>query len=199
MGCITVQDGTGSGKSARVNSGNRLYTRGVDSTEGQQANLNGQAFNINTGYITLTNAVDTPVLYLKNNEDFDLIIEAIAVGIQPSTGGVSTEEPYITVVRQPSSGTIISNATAVDINSNRNYASSNSLDVDAYKGATGNTISGGEDHLLIQQSDGGRAFATIDGVLPKGTALGVKIKPPTSNTSMDVYVAVICYLRNPEE
>jgi hypothetical protein len=190
-----IVDGS-SGVTAKVNAGNRLYTRSVSNTEGQQANINGDAYNINTGYITLTNAVDTPVMYVKNNEDEALIIEAIAVGIQPSANGVSTEEPYITVVRNPTGGTIISSPANVDINSNRNYGSQNSIVIDAYKGATNKTLTGGEDHLLIQQNDGGRAFASINEVLPKGASIGVKIKPPTSNTSMDVYVALIVYLRD---
>lgn len=198
MGCITIQDGTGSGKSAKVNSGQRLYTRGVDSSEGQQANFDGNAYNINTGLITLTNDTETPVMYVKNNEDHTLFIEAIAVGIQPSTGG-GTDACYIKVIRNPKTGTIISGATDVDINSNRNYASSNTLLVDAYKGATGNTMTDGDDHLLILQNDGGRAFATINEVIPKGTSIGIKITPPSGNTSMEVYAALICYLRDPNE
>jgi hypothetical protein len=195
---MIIEDGTGTGKMAKVNSGQRLYTRSVSNTEGQEANFDGDAYNINTGYITLTNSVDTPILYIKNNETEDLLIDAIAFGVQPSTGGVSTEMPYATVVSNPTAGTIVSNETDVDIRSNRNYGSQNSFLVDTYKGATGNTMTNGDDHLLLQLSTG-RAFATINEILPKGASLGIKFKPTTSNTSIDVYVAVICFLKNPNE
>ena len=195
---MIIEDGTGSGKMAKVNSGQRLYTRSVSNTEGQEANFDGDAYNINTGYITLTNATETPILYVKNNEDENLMIDAIAFGVQPSTGGSSTELAYATVVRNPTGGTIISNETDVDINSNRNYGSQNTATVDAYKGATGDTLSGGGDHIILQLGTG-RAFASINEILEKGSSLAIKFKPPTGNTSVDVYAALIYFFKNPTE
>lgn len=194
-----IEDGSGTGYSAKVNKNQRLYTNSVSIGETRQANKKGNAYNVNTGLITLTDAVDTPVMYMKNNEDQNIHITAIAVGFFPSTGGVSTETPYVTVIRNPTAGTIISNATDVDINSNRNYGSQNTLTVDAYKGATGNTMTDGEDHLLLQASEPSRLFAAIDEVLEKGSTVGIKIKPQTSNTSMQVYAAIICHLEDINE
>jgi hypothetical protein len=194
---MIIEDGTGTGRKAQVNSGNRLYVRSVSNTEGQEANTDGDAYNINTGYVTLTNAVDTPVLYVKNNEIKSLYIEAIAFGVQPSTGGVSTEKTYATVIRNPTAGTIVSDATDVPIKSNRNYGNQNVFDADVFKGGTGSTLTDGEDHLILQLSEGSRAFATINEVIPKGASIAIKIKPPTSNTSMDVYTALVCYLKEP--
>lgn len=190
-----IEDGTGTGQRAKVDANNRLFTNSVVASENEFANSNGNAYNINTGIITLTNAVETPVLYVKNNEDEPLHVSAIAIGMFPSADGVSTETPYSTVIRNPTAGTIItSSPTDVDINSNRNYGSQNTLTVDAYKGATGDTMTDGDDHIIFQQSEPSRLFATIDEVLPKGASIGIKIKPQTSNTSMDVYAALICHL-----
>jgi hypothetical protein len=188
-----IRDGKGQGYLAAVDDSNRLRVAGTSETSEKTANRLGNAYNINTGVITLTDAADTPILYLKNNEEKDLLIEAIAVGFGPSTGGSSTEERQITIVRNPTTGTIISGATAVDINSNRNYGSANSLTVDAYKGATGNTMTNGDDHILLYNT-GTRLFATISETLPKGTTIGIKVEPPASNTSMKVYAALICHL-----
>ena len=81
------------------------------------------------------------------------------------------------------------------MNSNRNYGSSNTLaDSLAYKGATGDTITDGTDHLFIYLGTSGRSFVAINEVLPRGTSLGVKVKPQTSNTSQVLYCAAICYL-----
>jgi hypothetical protein len=194
---MIIEDGTGTGRKAQVNSGNRLYTRAVSNTEGQEANTDGDAYNINTGYVTLTNAVDTPLLYVKNNELKSLYIEGIAFGVQPSTGGVSTEKTYATVIRNPTAGTIVSNATDAPIKSNRNYGNQNIFDADVFVGGTGSTLTDGEDHLIIQLSEGNRAFAAVNEVIPKGASIAIKIKPPTSNTSMDIYTALVCYLKEP--
>lgn len=193
-----ILDGSGEGYRAKVNGNLRLYTNSVTVSEDEQATKKGRAYNVNTGWITLTNDTVTPVMYVKNNEIQDLHITAIAVGLGPSTGGSGIIEDII-VTRNPDSGTIVSGATAVDINSNRNYGSAQVLDVDAYKGGTGITMSGDTDHLLIAQNDGGRVFATIDEILPTGASIGIKITPATGNTNMRVYSALICHLEDPNE
>lgn len=188
----SIVSAAGAKHGAKVDDTLRLHTRAVQVEEETEANIEGDAYNINTGKITLTDAADTPVLYFKNNEERAVHVTAIAVGFGTSTGGSATEQVEVTVIRNPTAGTIIDNATDADINSNRNYGSSNSLTSLAYKGATGNTMTDGTDHLYIFQNDFGRLFATIDEVLPKGTTLGIKLKPPTGNTSMPCYAALIC-------
>ena len=194
-----IEDGSGSSYLAKVDSKKRLYTKSVSIGENLEATKTGDSFNINTGVITLTDSVDTPVAYLKNNETKSLHIVAIAIGLGPSTGG-SGGIPKVTVIRNPTTGTIISSTpTAVDISSNRNYGSAKALDsVLAYKGATGDTMTDGDDHLIIFQSAGSRLFATIDELLPTGSSIGVKVDPQPSNTSMDVYCAFICHLEEAE-
>lgn len=189
---IQGDSGVGGQYNAGVTTDNQLKTFSVGRDVATQINLEGDSYNINTGLITLTNATDTPVLYLKNNELRDLLITAIAVGMQDSTGGSGLAQ--ITVVRNPTEGTIVSDATNVDINSNRNYGSSNTLSDDVYKGATGSTMTNGTDHIIFLQGDSGRLFASVDEVLPKGTSIGVKITPPAGNTSLTLYVALICHL-----
>lgn len=194
---MIIENGVGSSQKLRVNDNNEAHTYSVTVTEEEFSNKRGDAYNINTGLITLTDAVDTPVLYIKNNENRNLIIKAEVFGLGTSTGGTATETVDITVVRNPTAGTTISNANNVDINSNRNYGSSNVLSADVYKGATGETITDGDDHLFIFSPDFSRVFATINEIIPQGKSIAVKIQAPTSNTSMPVYVAAICYLEDP--
>lgn len=193
-----VQDGTGTGKKLKVDGNNRAHIKSVSIDVDKQATDDGRSYNINTGLITLTNATETPVLYLKNNEDAAIHVFALAVGTYTSTGGSPTDIT-VTVVRNPTSGTIVSNATAVDISSNRNYGSAETLGADAYKGATGNTMTDGTDHLLLRHSSASRLFATIDEIVPKGASIGVKITPPSGNTSMQCYAALICHLEDVNE
>jgi hypothetical protein len=189
-----IHDGKGGGYAAEIDKTNRMQTWSVSEDESLEANKQGRAFNVNTGWITLTDAVDTPILYIKNNETTNMIIDALAIGIGPSTGGTGIG-PKVTIIRNPTTGTIItSTPTDVDISSNRNYGSTRSLNADAYKGATGDTMTDGEDHILVLASAGARAFLTISEVLPLGASIGVKIQPPTSNTSMEVYVAAILHV-----
>jgi len=183
-----------SGDTMEVDSKNRAHVLAVVIDEALEANGSGDAFNINTGAITLTNATDSAVLYVQNNETRDLHIRAIAIGMKTSTGGAAADMAEVTIVRNPTGGDIITDASAVAINSNRNYGSPKTLSVDAFKGDVDKTLSGGEDHLFIFQNDGSRLFASIDEILTKGTAIGIKIKPPASNTSMVVYAALICHL-----
>lgn len=190
---IQIIDGLGLGKRAEVDSLNRLRTFSVTEAQAVAANERGDAYNLNTASITLTNASDTPVAYLKNNEDRDLIIEAVVIGIGPSTSG-SGLGPQVTFIRNPTAGTTISNANNASINSNRNYGSPNTLTADWFKGATGETMTDGDDHILVFTQVSSRTFVPINEILPKGTAIGFKIDPPFNNTSMQVYIAILMYL-----
>jgi len=191
----TIKDGTGSGYIAKVDNRNRLHTRAVSTDEAFFSLEDGRAFNINTGVIDLSNAVDTPCIYLKNDETQTLVITSVAIGVAASTGGSATIPVEATFIRNPTTGTIItSTPTDVDINSNRNFGSSGTLTADVYKGATGDTMTDGENHIFVYLSHSARAFITIHEAVPKGKTFGVKIKAPASNTSLKVYVALICHL-----
>lgn len=193
----TIKDGGGTGYLAKVNANQRLYTQTVSIDENLQATKLGKSFNINTGVITLTNDAETPILYIKNNETQDLHITAFALGIGITDGTATI--PKITIIRNPTAGTITS-GTDVDINSNRNYGSSNTLSVTAKKGATGSTMTGGENHIIFFQVEKGRLFAIIDEILTTSSSLGIKFDPQTtSNTSLDVYAALICHIEDPNE
>jgi hypothetical protein len=190
-----IRDGKGGGYLARVDDENRLRVFGTTQSEDYAATKAGRSYNINTGIITLTDSVDTPVIYFKNTGTDPFHITAIAVGLGPSTGG-SGGIPKITVVRNPTAGTIIDTPVAVDIESNRNFGSPLTLNADIYKGATGKTMTDGTDHIIFFQASGGRLFATIDEYITTGKSIGIKIDPQPSNTSQDVYVALVGHLEN---
>lgn len=194
----SIKDGD-SGNVMDVDGNKRAHVQATITPEEWAANKNGDAYNINTGVITLTDAADTPILYLKNSNDLSIHVSAIAVGVGPTTGG-SGGIPKVTIIRNPTTGTIItSTPTDVDINSNRNYGSKNTLtDVVAYKGATGDTMTDGEDHIIFFQTSSGRLFASIDEIIPKGSSIGIKFDPQASNTSQDVYCALVCHQEDSE-
>jgi hypothetical protein len=190
-----IQDGTGSGKLAKVDSDNRLHVRSVTTTSEESASLKGLDFNLNTGIITLTNATKTPVFYLKNNEDYDLVIGTLFYTTGESTGG--SGNILVEVIRNPTAGTIVSNATPIEMNANRNFGSSRSLSVSAYKGATGNTLTDGIKFVESISSTATQRVPVVGGavIIPKGSSIAIQITPSTGNTSMAVEIGVSCYLK----
>lgn len=188
-------DGTGSGYTAKVDSENRVRTLAVTVSSCDDATDKGNSYNINTGLVTLTSAAESGILYIKNGEDKHLHLSSVVVILGPSTGGSATDTTRIRFYRNPTTGTLISNATAVADNGNRNFGSSNELtDTLAYAGATGNTVTDGEVIIESLVSPGNRISFDIDMVLPKGKSIAISLEPNDSNTSMKTMVAAICRL-----
>ena len=189
-----IIDGKGTGKRAEVDSNNRLKTFSVSEGLSLDAAKKGENYNINTGSITLTSANESSVLYIKNNEDKNFVIEDVIIILGASTGG--TGDLSINLVRNPTTGTIIDNATDADVVANRNFGSSRELVANVYKGAEGYTLTNGSDFADTTRSSASTVvhFDAYVIVLPKGTSLGVNIDPQASNTSMAVKVAIVGYL-----
>lgn len=157
----------------------------------------GYAFNVNTGSIALTGSASaTSVFYVKNNETQTMVIPKLVYIIGNSTSGAG--DMTIKVIRNPTAGTLVSNATRVSIESNRNFGSANTLESsDIYKGTNGATITDGSDSIFTIYSGAGfrGAIDVGDIVLPKGSSLAVEITTQTSNSAMNVAVAAEVYLR----
>lgn len=191
---MKIESGSGNGREAKVGTDNRLFTRAVTIPESTNALDAGNAYNINTGIVSIS--AETGMLYLKNNEDKNLLIDALAVGIGAGSFN-STSFAKITVIRNPTTGTLIeSTPTTVPIAANRNFSSSNTLTADMYvAGASGDTITNGDDTLIIAAANAqSRVFANIGMELAKGNSIGVKVDPNLSSGSTDVYVAFVCHL-----
>jgi hypothetical protein len=193
---MIIENGVGDSKKARVDSNNNLHTFSVDRTAIQAATRKGNSYNLNTGLIGLTSATESAVLYFKNDEapvngESSFVVDSIAIGIDNE--GTTTGMSLITVIRNPTAGTIVDNATAVAMNANRNFGSSNTLSSTtlAYKGAEGNTFTDGTDIAQFLQSPGTRGFYTLDFELTKGSSIGVKIDTDTSSGTTNLYVALI--------
>lgn len=184
----------------KVDENRRLHTQTVSIDSSKSAAEKGRAYNINSGWVTLTDAADTPLLYIKNNETNDVHITAFAIGLDTATNGTATELATITIVRNPKTGTIItSTPTDAPIISNNNFGSTDTFVADVYIGATGDTMTDGTDHAKIGASDFNRVFANLDVVLPKGSSIGIKIDPPANSDSFPVYVAAILHVEDPKD
>jgi len=189
-----ILDGKGTGKRAEVDLNNRLQVFSISEGLSLDAAKNGENYNINTGSITLTSANQSAVLYMKNNEDKTFVITDVIVILGASTGG--SGDLTVEVIRNPTTGTIISGASDVAVVGNRNFGSSRQFVADVYKGAEGNTITNGTDFSDTTRSAASTVIHFDADVIamPKGTSIGVNITPQASNTSMAVKIAVVGYL-----
>jgi len=188
-----INDGTGKGNNAKVDGNNRLHIQGTTENEAQHAVEDGDAYNINSGSITLSAA--GTLLYIKNNEDQDMVVSAVAVG----TGtGTTSDIGEITIERNITGGDLISDATAVAMNQNRNFGSSKTLTADVFAGKSGGTSTGGNDIILFYHGTSSRLFATIDMVVPKGNSIAVTYDPKLSSGNVKAYCAVIAHLKDPD-
>lgn len=190
---IEIRDGKGTGNRSKV-SGNRLFTHSVVETEAIHATAVGDSYNINTGSVSLTSTTASGILYVKNNENRDLVIEAVACGL--GNAGTVSDVASIVLVRNPTGGTLISNATAVSMNQNRNFGSSKTLTINAYKGAEGSTVTGGNDIAQFFAAAGSRLFAEVNMILTKGDSIAVKIDTNTTLGTTNVYAAILCHLKD---
>jgi fermentation-respiration switch protein FrsA (DUF1100 family) len=197
---MIIENGVGNGNKAEVDENNQLHTFSITEDEAKAANSIGNEYNINTGTIAFStnSSTRTTILYFKNDEDQDYVATAIAVGLGTRSATVS-DAANIWLVRNPTSGSTITNANAVDINSNSNFGSNKSLKSTtlAYKGADGEgATSGGSDHALLYMTDG-RLLAGLNMTIPKGSSIAIEIDGNTSGT-FNVYAALIGYVKDPK-
>lgn len=197
---FSIKDGL-TGNVAKVDTNNKLTTQTTSQTQKNQSAASGDKYNINTGDITLTDATITSVLYLKNNEDDDLVITDLVYNLGATASG--TGDIKIDVRRNPTAGTIITDAVATlvgaGVSANQNFGSNKSLAVDVFKGDTADNDFTNGDVTIATRSAANTGRISIDTtgdiVLPKGATLGISYTPPASNTSQIVQFALACYLR----
>ena len=208
---MKIEDGTGSQRTARVTSDNRLLVSSTTNDPRQSAALHELAFNINTGPIALSTNGDNALLYFENNEpptngESRYYVETLVIGIGDFNGATLTQEAEIKVFLNSTGGTIISGATDVDMAVNNDGGVTTGFDTSTkvYKGADGNTLTGGTQWGLIY---GGisttlgavnRVAVDVNLVIRRGGNIGVTVDPNTSAGSGNVYVALLGYRVNPE-
>lgn len=183
-----------------VNEAGQAEARAVSVTGQSNSSQRGEAFNINTGTFTLTDANATGVIYLKNvSEPKDIIINRVFVTFGASNG---TGPVFGSIERNPTSGSLLSGGTDF-LPANFNFGSSQTIGVELKKGATGQTVTGGlvpppvEFYFNAANSRHLIGFESI--VLPLGASCALVITPPAGNTSMDIQAGMNCYLAEPQK
>jgi hypothetical protein len=194
---MLIENGGGGQQSwAKVDTNNRLHTETVSREVLTEAVFKGEAFNFNTGAITLTTGNESALGYLAYNGDVPFVVTEILFIIGAATGTLSTEG-IAKIYRNPTGGTIVSGAVPVETAANRDFSSSITVTGDMFKGAEGNTLTGG---TVFADTSRGSSFSGVISfdaapiLLRKGNTLGVSWEPPTGNTSQVVKIAATGYI-----
>ena len=195
-----VTDGTGTNYEAKVDANKQLHVFALTENEQNSALEGGNLFNINTGLIALTGTSDSACLYIKNDEapvngESALIISSIIIGLFDRSATI-TDAAIATIIRNPTTGTIIDDASSITMKSNSNFGSSNGLSSLCYKATgTGKTFTDGDDHAIVLLGDGRTPIPELNIDLPKGSSIGVNIDLNTSGGA-NVYIAVVAYRKD---
>lgn len=186
---MRIQDGKGNGHEAKVDSANRLRTHAITESESLHANEEGNSYNLNTGLLAMS--ANGTLLYIKNTGTKDIVVESLIIA--EFTGITHSNNPYITLVRNPTGGDLISDATAISMNQNRNFASSNTLSATVYSGKSSGTLTGGNNLGIVQVSSAGRTSLDLGLILPKGSSLGISLTANISSGSANYYAAALVF------
>ena len=191
MSELRVKDGSGGAWTAKVDSDNRLHTRSVGLTLDAQRSREGFGYNLNTGTITLTDGAESSVMYLKYNGTKRFHITRLVYSFGTLSGTVS-DSIRMFIKQNPTTGTLISDETDVDMNGNRDFSSANTLPADVYKGAQGKTLTDGTDVLLFNAAGGTRSITPVDIILSPGNSIGMTAQLNATGGGT-MYAAIVGY------
>ena len=189
---FVLKSGT-TGNTAEVDNENRVQTFSTSQTASTYAaSMNGDLYNINTETITLTSDSASSLLYMKNTDTRKWIFTRIFYNAEVSTGGSGGW--LAEVLANPTIGTLISGGTALTPH-NLNFGSAKELASTTLKGAEGDTITDGIVRVsTIVPAAGTRVLIAFDSViLEPGSSIGVRVTPPSGNTSMAIQVGFNMY------
>ena len=151
----------------------------------------GDSYNLATDLIALTGTGESTVLYLKNTGNPDIVITSMTFACGAMSATI-TDDAIFTVIRNPTAGDLISDATSVDFNVNENHGSTKTLSADVYKGKQGGTITGGNSYGPFYVSPNARVSVPLTIRIPKDQSIGIKVDLNTSGGG-NVYCALNCH------
>ena len=179
-----IEDGKGTGLRAEVNSKNRLVTESVTFDREDDAISAGVGYQLTSGPVSYTSGgTPTCVFYLKNLEEQDVVLDRVVFMISSVTGTPTGDWSH-RIVRNPTGGTIITNAVQGGI-SNSNHGSNNILNGgdEIYKGAEGTTVTGGTGVPLPVHLSSNRILFPIGRRIPKNSSFAIEVTPPPGITA----------------
>ena len=182
-----ILDGGGKGYKARINSDSQLVTRATAVEQRLQSAVDRLYYEATTGQITLANATETGIIYLKNSNTSGkvIIIDRVFWDVWTSTNGSGADG----ILRYYINPTYTGGTDITPVNTN--FASSVDAAGTFLKSLT--TIAGTvwwTGYLTDKTS-----IALEEGriVIPEGKSFAISVAAPTGNTSMKVSINIAFY------
>lgn len=193
-----IQDGTGDGFLVHVDGENRLVSLAESISLREVAATQGDAaYFFTTGLVTLTNAAESALIYLKNlDPNRVLIIENIQINLGVSTGAPG-KDVLVRIYTNPTSGTLLTAGTAISPG-NANFGSTSPAQATLLLGTVGSTVVSAATGLPFIFQDGERENVQVAGVLPINTSAALSVQPGAGNTSMLVTLAFGGFYMSPD-
>lgn len=186
-----ILDGTGLGNFAKVDEENRLLTRSITESDQLFKSQSGESYQFGTGIQTLTNDVETAVIFVKNNEDRPLAFNRLILTSRSATGSADNmcELRLYTQSTNLTGGGVQTGPVL-----NNNIGSTRDLDAEILIAGTGGALTGGQlgGEALVEV----QIFKPIDifWVVPRGNVIAFTLTAPAGNTSWDVNLILECSL-----
>lgn len=180
-----INDGTGQGWIAKVDSTNRLKTRSISENGRVEGSANGETFIIGSPFLTQGGTAENGLLYFKFDEDMAFYATTFSSQARFTTGG-TTSNYLIQAYRDISPSALT--GTWVDTTPlNLNFGSSNAL-AGTFKWGSPTGATGFSGNPIIQLGFPINTFNQIESALvfPKGSSILLTVTPPSGNTSMPV-------------
>ncbi len=192
MSELTLKSGD-SGNVASVDAKNRLSTFAVTEPESVSSSLEGETYFIGTPIVNLTSGSESFLLFIKNTDSADWVVDSVMISVGQSTGAAGADFSAVFKIGV-TQGTLISSGTDIPA-LNMNLGSANQLTGEFKTGVEGSTATnGGSAPDLIIPSDSTEViFSAGPIVIAKGTAVAIGIDPAAGNTSINVSIGATVY------
>ena len=189
-----IQDGTGTGSRAKVNSSNRLTVDSIGTSAESLASSVGDSFNVSNDIVEITSDDQTALIHIENTNSADWVVTRVYFHFGGSTGGVGSGE--FCMVQNATTGTLISGGSVV-APVNANFGSAKFLVGNFLQGTNGSTVTNGTEFLrtLVPNFKSRNIIPFDSVVIPPGASLSLQFKPPIGNTSLKVQLGVNFYRR----
>lgn len=191
MGELVIKAGS-SGNTAEVDSQGRVQTFSTVEEEAVDSSINGNTFFIGSGLIDLITAGQSFLLYVKNDDTVDWIVDSFSTAVGPSTGAPGLDIRTQFVVGA-TGGTLLSGTDGVAVN--LNLGDPKGLEATIKTGAEGSTVTGGGSLSpgIIVSDQITTASETGPIVITPGTSVAFGITPATGNTAMTARFNAVIY------
>jgi len=182
-----IEDGTGKGYIAKVNTKNRLHVQSVVTSALAQAGVDGAAWTMpNT--TTLTSANPSAVAYIKNTGTTAMVFRDLTLMFNKSNESTGTPNPLQTIKIEIKGGIVTENLPNTLIQIPLRPSKAQTISITAKGGIEGSAVTAGVtiSTYYVQCGSTPHIIAAGEGYffLEPASTLAVVLTPPAGNTNL---------------